>query len=170
MCCTLCIFQINNQKQVQHEQKIADDSEKTIQQHSKQNEERVANLENKLSDISKVIGEYERTKCQDQQSIQKLKERVTQLELENTALSQSAQSSMMYGEDDENTDPQIIADKLLNLKELLKSANKNSENTIKFKGQNNLMFKHVYMWEMKFYAPNSIETTKMTICSIYNQK
>jgi hypothetical protein len=40
----------------------------------------------------------------------------------------------MYGEDDENTDPQIIADKLLNLKELLKSANKNSENTIKFKG------------------------------------
>jgi hypothetical protein len=94
----------------------------------------VANLENKLSEISKVIGEYERTKCQDQQSIQKLKERVTQLELENTALSQSTQSSMMYGEDDEHTDPQIIADKLLNLKELLKSANKNSENTIKFKG------------------------------------
>lgn len=111
-----------------------DESEKILQQQSIHSEERVAMLETKLSEISKVVGEYERLKCQDQITIQKLKERVSQLDLENTALSQS-QSSGTYGQDDDTADPQVFAEKILNLKDLLKSANKHSENPVKLKGK-----------------------------------
>ncbi|XP_052105859.1 GRIP and coiled-coil domain-containing protein 1-like isoform X1 [Mytilus californianus] len=125
-------LKIQNQKQINQEQRNLDESEKILQQHSMHSEERVAMLETKLSEISKVVGEYEKLKCQDQITIQKLKERVTQLDLENTALSQS-QSSGNYGQDDDTSDPQVFADKILNLKDLLKSANKHSENPVKLK-------------------------------------
>lgn len=126
-------LKLKNQKLIQQEQMKMEDSDRKLQEHSLQNEERVASLETKLSEISKVVGEYERQKSQDQQTIQKLKERVTQLDLENTALSQSSMSSATFHEYDENTEPQIIADKLLNLKDLLKSANQKSATPIKLK-------------------------------------
>ncbi|CAG2186495.1 GCC1 [Mytilus edulis] len=126
-------LKIENQKHINQEQRNLDESEKMLQQQSTHSEERVAMLETKLSEISKVVGEYERLKCQDQITIQKLKERVSQLDLENTALSQS-QSSGTYGQDDDTSDPQVFAEKILNLKDMLKSANKHSENPVKLKG------------------------------------
>lgn len=42
----------------------------------------------KLSELSEVVGNYEKLKFQDQMVIQKLKERLQQLDVENTALSQ----------------------------------------------------------------------------------
>lgn len=122
-------LKIQNHNLVEHEQKKLEESEKMIQQSSHLSEERVASLETKLSEISKIVGEYEKQKCQDQQSIQKLKERVTQLDLENTALSQSAQQESEI----DSHDPTALAEKILHYKDLLKSANKQSEHPVKLK-------------------------------------
>ncbi|CAC5407469.1 GCC1 [Mytilus coruscus] len=105
-------LKIQNQKQINQEQRNLDESEKILQQHSMHSEER--------------------TEMPRPNNNTKLKERVTQLDLENTALSHS-QSSGTYGQDDDTSDPQVFADKILNLKDLLKSANKHSENPVKLK-------------------------------------
>lgn len=130
---------------MQHEQKKLDESERKFQQSSHQSEERVASLETKLSDISKVVGEYEKLKCQDQLSIQKLKERVMQLDLENTALSQSAQQQSELHQDSQ--DPTVLADKILHFKDLLKSANKQSSHPVKLKGNAFFVTIIVNLWK-----------------------
>lgn len=61
-------------------------AEDQLRVRDKQAEERVASLEAKLSELSEVVGNYERLRFQDQSSIQKLRERVSQLDMENTAL------------------------------------------------------------------------------------
>ena len=49
----------------------------------------MASLENKLSDLSDTVGNYDRQRELDLQAIQKLKERVAQLDSENTALTRT---------------------------------------------------------------------------------
>ena len=58
-----------------------------------ESEERASSLEAKVSHLSDMIGDYERGRTQDQKAMAKLKERVSQLVLENTALAQATSRS-----------------------------------------------------------------------------
>ena len=56
-------------------------------------EKRVVNLESRLQELSETVGTYDRLRQQDQTSIQKLKERVQQLEGEKSTLLLSSAST-----------------------------------------------------------------------------
>lgn len=114
--------------QVQQEQRRTTDSENKYKQLSKQSEERVSGLEAKISELSEVVGDYERLRFQDQLATQKLKDRLMQLDMENTVLARTAHlpGKDELGMDDvdkEHLDPHILADKIVKLKGLLKLAN-----------------------------------------------
>ncbi|KAJ8308882.1 hypothetical protein KUTeg_013756 [Tegillarca granosa] len=118
---------------VLQEQKRANDLEDKLKQISSQSETRISSLETKLSELSEVVGNYERQRYQDEQTIQKLKERVTQLDLENTALAQASRTSDL--DDDQNLldlDSQGLADRIVKLKRLLKLANQKTGSPILF--------------------------------------
>lgn len=52
---------------MQQEQRKAAEAEARLQQQSKLSEERISSLEEKLSELSEVVGNYERLRFQDQQ-------------------------------------------------------------------------------------------------------
>ncbi|KAL3872946.1 hypothetical protein ACJMK2_036116 [Sinanodonta woodiana] len=120
--------------QVQTEQNKASDVENMIKDFSLQSETRVSELEAKLSELSEVIGNYERMRYQDQQTIVRLKERVNQLDLENTALAQAAQSSGYIMEEPdhelEKLDSSTLAAKIVKLKGFLKLANQKAQQPV----------------------------------------
>ncbi|XP_064621345.1 GRIP and coiled-coil domain-containing protein 1-like [Lineus longissimus] len=118
--------------QVQMEQKRANEAEERVQLVASQSEQRVSGLEAKLSELSEVVGNYERTRLHDQQAIVRLRERVTQLDMENTALARAAHpnNSEFDSDDDSNLDIQALVDKMMKVKGLLKLANERSERPI----------------------------------------
>ena len=105
---------------------------------------------------------YEKTKVmlrffhllKDQQAIQKLRERVTQLDLENTALARAAHGGVSNdndsttSSDDSNLDVQALVDKITRLKGMVKLANERSEKPVNIDG--------------KFYCFKLIQTRKVT--------
>ncbi|XP_077994726.1 GRIP and coiled-coil domain-containing protein 1-like [Glandiceps talaboti] len=116
--------------QVQLEQRKAVEAEDKLKQLAENDEQRVSNLEAKLSDLSSVVGNYERLRYQDQLSIQRLKERVSQLDLENTALARAANKTPIpdiNDEDESNVDITTLVEKITKLKGLLKLANQRAE-------------------------------------------
>ena len=60
-------------------QQRADDSELELQVMSQQSETRAVGLESRLSELSETLGSVERLRQQDQQIIQKLRERLVQV-------------------------------------------------------------------------------------------
>ncbi|XP_014776944.1 GRIP and coiled-coil domain-containing protein 1 isoform X1 [Octopus bimaculoides] len=117
--------------QVYQEEQRANDAEDSLNNMAEQSEERVSGLEAKLSDLSEVVGNYERLRLQDQQAIQRLKERVAQLDTENMALAQAAHIPDMKKDLEEDTDVndvQVLVDKIKKYKLLLNTAlNQKSE-------------------------------------------
>ena len=67
-------------------------AEDQLRQQSQLEEQRVAALENQISQVSELLGTYEKAKQKDQLAIQKLKERILQLDLENKTLALAASS------------------------------------------------------------------------------
>ncbi len=92
---------------------------------------------------------------QDQQAILKLRERVTQLDLENTALARAAHGSdggatAGASSDDANLDVQALMDKITRLKGMLKLANERSEKPVDVDGtQPQLITEVVFMGSRK---------------------
>ncbi|CAL1528418.1 unnamed protein product [Lymnaea stagnalis] len=122
----------DHQKQVEKEQKKALEAEHRLRTQSHQSEERVSSLEAKLSELSQVVGNYERLRFQDQQAISKLRERVTQLDMENTALARAA--SLSPDKQDsigDNPSVEKILEKIMHLRSVLKSAIDKSEKSVK---------------------------------------
>ena len=78
--------QAQNRITLQREQGRAKEAEESMRQIGQHGEERASLLEAKLTELSEVVGNYERLRFQDQTVIQRLRERVTQLDMENTAL------------------------------------------------------------------------------------
>lgn len=120
---------------IAQEQHRANDAEERLRHIAKTSEERVAGLEAKLSELSEVVGGYDRVRHQDQQAILRLKERVSQLDLENVALTRAASNKNSEDndvQDDEyaNLDVQSLARKILRMKRLLHLANERSEKPI----------------------------------------
>ena len=120
----------------QQERKRANEAEEQLRLMAHHSEERVCALEAKLSELSEVVGNYERLRYQDQLAIQKLKERVSQLDMENMALARAAHSSggADVEGDPEELDVQTIVDRLAKLKGLLKLANEKSEKPVDIEG------------------------------------
>ncbi|XP_050407159.1 GRIP and coiled-coil domain-containing protein 1 [Patella vulgata] len=118
-------------RQVEKEILRASEAETRAVQVSVQSEERVTSLETKLAELSEVVGNYERLRYQDQQAIQRLKERVTQLDIENSALARAAHSApKSYDTDENNLDAQSLSEKIIQLKRLLLEANSRSEKPV----------------------------------------
>ncbi|XP_069116060.1 GRIP and coiled-coil domain-containing protein 1-like [Argopecten irradians] len=120
--------------QVQQEQHRVIEAENKLKQLSEQSEKRVSTLEAKISELSEVVGDYERLRFQDQQTTQKLKDRLVQLDMENTVLARAAHSpgKSKLGDDEDlsNLEPHVLADKLVTLKGLLKLANQKAANPV----------------------------------------
>ena len=64
---------------------------------SGQQETRVANLESRLQELSETVGSYDRLRQNDQISMQKLKERIAQLDLENQSLQNYRKNDNLHG-------------------------------------------------------------------------
>ncbi|XP_007944929.1 GRIP and coiled-coil domain-containing protein 1 [Orycteropus afer afer] len=117
------------QVQLQQEIRKTALAEEQLRQQSQVEEQRVAALENQISEVSELLGTYEKAKQKDQLAIQKLKERVLQLDLENKALALAASSRSpldSHGEEC-SLDVNVLKDKMERLKRLLQVAARKSQ-------------------------------------------
>ncbi|CAD5123289.1 DgyrCDS11647 [Dimorphilus gyrociliatus] len=114
------------------EQKKTKQAENRATVLAEQNEQRVATLECRLAELSEVVGTYEKNRTEDQENILRLKERVTQLDSENTVLAKAAGHNDEDKEesDDANLDVQGVINKIFKLQSLLKKANERSEKPV----------------------------------------
>ncbi|XP_068045403.1 GRIP and coiled-coil domain-containing protein 1 [Anomalospiza imberbis] len=112
------------QLQLVQEMKKTAQAEEQLRQRSQREERRVAELEAQVAQVSELLGTYEKAKQRDQGTIQRLKDRVVQLDLENKTLAIAA-SSRSLGEVavEENTlDVSALKEKMEKLQKLLQAA------------------------------------------------
>ena len=89
----------------------------------------------KLSELSEVVGNYEKLRLQDQQAIQKLKDRLQKLDSENATLSRQLsidENQMPENEKElrENETPEDLKKQVFKLKGLLKIALNSSDTPV----------------------------------------
>lgn len=91
-------------------------------------EQRVASLESQISEMSELLGTNEKAKQKDQKSIQKLKDRIVQLDLENKtlALATAGHSPLDIPTEESNLDVNVLKDKMEKLQKLLQVAAKHT--------------------------------------------
>uniref|UniRef100_A0A8C9P102 GRIP and coiled-coil domain-containing protein 1 n=1 Tax=Spermophilus dauricus TaxID=99837 RepID=A0A8C9P102_SPEDA len=120
------------QAQLQQEIRKTALVEDQLRQQSQVEEQRVAALENQISEVSELLGTYEKAKQKDQLTIQKLKERILQLDLENKtlALAASSRSPLDSHGDESSLDVNVLKDKMEKLKRLLQVAARKSQVTL----------------------------------------
>lgn len=109
------------------EQKRANEAEERLRIITSLEECRVADLEVKLSELSEVVGNYEKLRLQDQQAIQKLKDRLQQLDVENETLTRQISIDESHTPDNEkevgeDVTPENLKKQVMKLKGLLKIA------------------------------------------------
>ncbi|XP_010115805.1 PREDICTED: GRIP and coiled-coil domain-containing protein 1, partial [Chlamydotis macqueenii] len=103
--------------------------EEQLRQCAQMEERRVADLEAQVSEVSELLGTYEKAKQKDQAVIQKLKDRLVQLDLENKtlAIAASSRSPLDVHVEEANLDVNVLKDKMEKLKKLLQAAAKKSQ-------------------------------------------
>ncbi|NXB71756.1 GCC1 protein, partial [Donacobius atricapilla] len=112
------------QLQLVQEMKKTAQAEEQLRQRSAREEQRVAELEAQVSQVSELLGTYEKAKQRDQGTIQRLKDRIAQLDLENKTLAIAA-SSRSLGEaavDEATLDVTALKEKMEKLRKLLQAA------------------------------------------------
>ncbi|NXM31457.1 GCC1 protein, partial [Oxyruncus cristatus] len=117
------------QVQLVQEMKKTAQAEEQLRHRAQMEERRVADLEAQVSQVSELLGTYEKAKQKDQQVIQKLKDRIVQLDLENKTLAIAASSRApgdIHGEE-ANLDVNVLKDKMEKLKKLLQAATGKSQ-------------------------------------------
>ncbi|XP_067861373.1 GRIP and coiled-coil domain-containing protein 1 [Heptranchias perlo] len=117
------------QAQLQLEIRKAAQAQEQLHQFSQMEEERVANLETRVSELSELLGTYDKSKQKDQMTIHKLKDRIIQLDMENKTLA-IAGSNRVPSDitvDESNLDVNILRDKMEKLKRLLVLAIRKSQ-------------------------------------------
>ncbi|XP_036614321.1 GRIP and coiled-coil domain-containing protein 1 [Trichosurus vulpecula] len=104
-------------------------AEEQLRQYSQMEEQRVAALENQVSEVSELLGTYEKAKQKDQLAIQKLKDRLLQLDMENKTLALAASSRSPLDSHNEETslDVNVLKDKMEKLRSLLQIAARKSQ-------------------------------------------
>ncbi|XP_058510902.1 GRIP and coiled-coil domain-containing protein 1 isoform X2 [Ochotona princeps] len=117
------------QAQLQQEMRKTALAEDQLRQQSQVEEQRVALLEHQISEVSELLGTYEKAKQKDQLAIQKLKERILQLDLENKtlALAASSRSPLDSHGEESRLDINVLRDKMEKLKSLLQVAARKSQ-------------------------------------------
>ncbi|NXP73735.1 GCC1 protein, partial [Ramphastos sulfuratus] len=117
------------QVQLLQEMKKTAQAEEQLRQHAQMEEQRVASLEGQVSEVSELLGTYEKAKQKDQVVIQKLKDRIMQLDLENKtlAIAASSRSPVTVHLEEANLDFNVLKDKMEKLKKLLKAAAEKSQ-------------------------------------------
>lgn len=106
-----------------------------MQDQARLEEGRVASLEERISELSELLGACERARQKDQQTAQRLRERVLQLDTENKTLAIAASSAGRTSDfihtlniDEANLDVSALKEKLELVKKLLKmAAQRNSQ-------------------------------------------
>ncbi|XP_034486384.1 GRIP and coiled-coil domain-containing protein 1 [Drosophila innubila] len=88
-------------------------------------EDRVANLEARLAELSSSVGNYDRLRQQDQDSIHVLKQQLQELEQAH-----NRKSSAPRLQSDSDADMVVLVDEIVRLKKLLASANARSSNPL----------------------------------------
>ncbi|XP_019365256.1 PREDICTED: GRIP and coiled-coil domain-containing protein 1 [Gavialis gangeticus] len=117
------------QAQLLQEMRKAAQAEEQLRQQAQMEERRVASLEGQVSEASELLGTYEKAKQKDQLVIQKLKDRIMQLDLENKtlAIAVSSRSPVDLHLEEANLDFNVLKDKMEMLKRLLQAAAKKSQ-------------------------------------------
>ena len=83
----------------------------------------MANLESRLQELSETVGNYDRVRQSDQNALQKLRERIAQLDQENKNL-QTVEIVNDHGDNDTNLDVQSLIERILRLRTMLRDANR----------------------------------------------
>lgn len=119
-------MQMQHREAIQQERIRAAAVEETARDLAQCHEERVASLEARLADLSLTVASYDRTRQDDLQAIQKLKEKVAELAQENTVL------VSRLGPDSDNNDMDIssLCRRLTKLKDQLIHANINARHPV----------------------------------------
>ncbi|KAL5502593.1 hypothetical protein EMCRGX_G009393 [Ephydatia muelleri] len=104
------------------EQQRANEAEASLRLHAEHEERRVASLETRVAELSDMVGKYEQRREQDQLSIHKLKDRVTQLDSENTVLTKAQVEKQGFVNNDIAEQISALQEKVSKLKALLKMA------------------------------------------------
>ncbi|XP_013788184.1 GRIP and coiled-coil domain-containing protein 1-like, partial [Limulus polyphemus] len=125
-------MKISHQQAVEQEKHRVSEAEEKLKALSAVSEARIASLESRVSELSEVVGSYDRLKQKDQKAIQRLKDRVAQLDLENTTLAKGVaeDDKKVEKEEDSNLDVQTLMDKICKYKNILKTANDRSEKPV----------------------------------------
>ncbi|XP_042326795.1 GRIP and coiled-coil domain-containing protein 1 [Sceloporus undulatus] len=90
-------------------------------------EQRAANLEAQISEASELLGSYEKAKQRDQAAIQRLRERLAQMDLENKTLALAASGRCPLpdvGLEESSLDVNVLKDRMEKLRGLLRAATK----------------------------------------------
>lgn len=97
------------------------DAEERVRERAQAAEVRVADLEQRVSELSEVLGSCEKTRQRDQQTAQRLRDRILQLDTENKTLAIAASSRMTadLGVDESQLDVSMLKEKLEKVKKLL---------------------------------------------------
>lgn len=96
-----------------------------------------------MSELSEVVGNYEKLRLQDQQAIQKLKDRLYQLDVENVELTRQMSTDENRAPDNEkeagqDETPEELKEQVMKLKGLLKIALNTSDKPLDL-GKNNTL-------------------------------
>ncbi|XP_069485625.1 GRIP and coiled-coil domain-containing protein 1 isoform X2 [Ambystoma mexicanum] len=120
------------QTQLQQEMAKTAQIEEHLRLYSQMEEQRVASLESQVSEVSELLGTYEKAKQKDQMTIQKLRDRIVQLDMENKtlAIAASSRSLVEMNMEEPSLDINVLKDKMERLKKLLQLAAKKSPQTL----------------------------------------
>ncbi|CAL8323421.1 unnamed protein product [Lota lota] len=111
----------HHQQQLQHEIRRASQAEERARSQAQAEEGRVASLEERVSELSELLGSCEKAKQRDQQSLHRLRERLLQLDTENKtlAIAASARVTVDLSAEEADLDVGALKDKMERVRKLL---------------------------------------------------
>uniref|UniRef100_A0A1A8QDW8 GRIP and coiled-coil domain containing 1 n=1 Tax=Nothobranchius rachovii TaxID=451742 RepID=A0A1A8QDW8_9TELE len=109
------------QQQIHMETKKGSEAEERARERAQATELRVAGLEQRISELSELLGSCEKAKQRDQQVAQRLRDRILQLDTENKtlAIAASSRSSCDLSLDESQLDVSVLKEKMQMVKRLL---------------------------------------------------
>ncbi|KAM6895587.1 GRIP and coiled-coil domain-containing protein 1 [Xenentodon cancila] len=109
------------QQQIHTETRKVCEAEERARERAQAAETRVAGLEQRVSELSELLGTCEKARQRDQQTAQRLRDRILQLDTENKtlAMAASSRSTADLGLDESKLDVATLKDKLQAVKKLL---------------------------------------------------
>nr|XP_054594324.1 GRIP and coiled-coil domain-containing protein 1 [Nothobranchius furzeri] len=109
------------QQQIHMETKKGSEAEERARERAQATELRVAGLEQRISELSELLGSCEKARQRDQQVAQRLRDRILQLDTENKtlAIAASSRSSCDLSLDESQLDVSVLKEKMQMVKRLL---------------------------------------------------